>query len=165
MKKILFLLIVLNCSLGITTTFAQSMGQSYQTAIGLKVAPTAFTVKHFHREDRAIEGLLYLWRYGTRVTGLYEFHWDINPLPGLKWYVGPGAHIGFWNNHWERTYPGYNSGAYFGVDGVLGLDYKIDNAPINVSVDWQPSFNFGSGPENYYGFYSGFGGIAVRYTF
>ena len=165
MKKIVFFLFLVNCCIGVTTASAQSMGQSYQTALGLKVAPTAITVKHFLREDRAVEGLVYLWRYGTRVTGLYEFHWDINALPGLKWYVGPGAHIGFWNNNWERSYPGYNSGAYFGLDGVLGLDYKIENAPINVSVDWQPSFNFGSGPENYYGFYSGFGGIAVRYTF
>ena len=164
MKKPLFLLLIV-FGLGVSNGFTQSMGQTYQTAVGLKVAPTAITVKHFHRDDRAIEGLLYLWRYGTRITGLYEFHWDINALPGLKWYVGPGAHIGFWSNRWEERYPGFEGGAYFGIDGVLGLDYKIDNAPINLSLDWQPSFNFGDGPSAYYGFYSGFGGLAVRYTF
>jgi hypothetical protein len=37
-----------------------------------------------------------------------------------------------------------------GIDGVLGLDYKFNGAPINVSIDWQPSFEFG----DYVGFSS-----------
>jgi hypothetical protein len=27
-----------------------------------------------------------------------------------------------------------------GVSGVLGLDYTFDNIPLNVSVDWAPTF-------------------------
>ena len=162
-KPLVLLLLIYFCN--IPTASAQSMGQTYQTSLGLKFAPAAVTAKHFHRDNRAIEGLAYLWNYGFRFTGLYEFHWDINALPGLKWYVGPGAHIGFWSTRWRDRFPGYDGGTYIGIDGVLGLDYKIDNAPINLSLDWQPSFNFGDGPDSYYGFYSGFGGIAVRYTF
>ncbi len=46
------------------------------------------------------------------------------------------------------------------MDGVLGLDYKIKGAPINVSIDWQPSINF----VGYGRFESGWGGLGIRYT-
>jgi hypothetical protein len=138
---------------------AQAMGQSYRTALGVKFYPGAITIKHFTRDDRAIEGLAYFWNYGFRFTGLYEIHGDINGAPGLKWYVGPGAHIGFWNDDWKHKYPGRSDGVAIGVDGVLGLDYKINKAPLNLSLDWQPSFNFIG-----YSYFSSWGGLAIRYT-
>ena len=48
-----------------------------------------------------------------------------------------------------------------GIDGIIGLDYKIKGAPINVCLDWQPSFNF----IGYNYFEGGWGGIGVRYAF
>jgi len=47
------------------------------------------------------------------------------------------------------------------VDGVLGLDYKISGAPINVSIDWQPSLNL----IGHTYFEGGWGGLGVRFTF
>ena len=47
------------------------------------------------------------------------------------------------------------------ADGVLGLDYKFRGAPINMSIDWQPSFEFGAGR----GFVGSWGGLGIRYTF
>ena len=138
---------------------AQAMGNNYRTALGVKFYPGAITIKHFTRNDRALEGLVYFWNYGFRITGLYEFHGDINGAPGLKWYVGPGAHIGFWNDEWNRKYPDRNDGVAIGIDGVLGLDYKINNAPLNLSLDWQPSINFVG-----YSYFSSWGGLAIRYT-
>lgn len=139
---------------------AQAMGHSYRTALGVKFYPGAISVKHFVRDNRALEGLASFWNYGFRVTGLYEIHGDINGAPGLKWYVGPGAHIGFWSDEWKRRYPSRNDGVAIGVDGVLGLDYKINKAPINVSLDWQPSFNIIG-----YNYFSSWGGLGIRYTF
>ena len=138
---------------------AQAMGTEYRTALGVKFYPGAITLKHFTRDDRALEGLVYFWSYGVRVTGLYEFHFDINGAPGLKWYVGPGAHVGFWNNDWRGKYPERNDGVAIGIDGVLGLDYKINNAPLNLSLDWQPSFNIVG-----YSHFSSWGGLGIRYT-
>jgi hypothetical protein len=96
-------------------------------------------------------------------VGLYEFHYDIEGAPGLKWYIGPGAHLGFYNDRYydRRYYNGDGSGSYVGLDGVLGLDYKFDQAPINLSLDWQPSFEFGVNR----GFIGSWGGLGVRYTF
>lgn len=139
---------------------AQSMGHTYRTALGAKFYPGAITIKHFVKPNRAIEGLGYFWNYGFRFTGLYEVHGDINGAPGLKWYVGPGAHIGFWNDDWKHRYPSRADGVAIGIDGVLGLDYKINNAPLNVSLDWQPSFNIIG-----YTYFSSWGGLAIRYTF
>ena len=162
MKKLLIIALVL-LAFAQQQVSAQSKGSSYKTAVGVKFYPGAgITLKHFVKSNAALEGIGYFWRDGVRITGLYEFHGNINGAPGLKWYVGPGAHVGFWNNrYWDRYYPGYRGGALVGIDGVLGLDYKFKGAPINMSVDWQPSFEFG----NYGGFSGDWGGFAIRYTF
>ncbi|MFT3679531.1 MAG: hypothetical protein QM791_04620 [Ferruginibacter sp.] len=152
MRKLVILCVL--CVVLAVNASAQKGGQEYQTAVGVKFYPGAITVKHFLQENRAIEGLGYFWDRGFRVTGLYEIHGDINDVSGLKWYVGPGAHLGFYNSKY------YNGGTSIGIDGVLGLDYKFDDVPINLSLDWQPSFEFG----NYNGFTGNFGGISIRYT-
>jgi len=145
---------------GSLKSIAQAEGSNYTTAIGVKFYPGAITLKHFTRDDRALEGLLYFWRDGFRLTGLYEIHGDINGATGLKWYIGPGAHVGFFNQYWHDRYPEREGGMMLGIDGVIGLDYKFTGAPINVSLDWQPSFNI----INYAYFESGWGGLAIRYT-
>lgn len=142
-------------------TKAQSVGSDYRTAVGVKVYPGAITLKHFTREHVALEGLLSFWRYGFRFTGLYEYHDDINGAPGLKWYIGPGAHLGFYNDRWaNRLLADEDDRLDLGVDGVIGLDYKINGAPLNISLDWQPSFTIVADPE-----FRSWGGLGVRFTF
>ena len=164
MKHFLVLGLMISMS---ATGSAQALGRNYKTAVGFKFYPTGVTVKHFVKSNAALEGIGYFWNDGFRITGLYEYHGNINGAPGLKWYVGPGAHIGFWNNgyyrerHWEID-EDERRRAYLGLDGVLGLDYKINKAPINLSLDWQPSVSFGRG---YADADVHFGGIAVRFTF
>ncbi len=143
-----------------SATGAQENNETYQTALGVKIYPGAFTIKHFIADDKALEGLAYIGSDGFRITGLYEFYGDITGVPNLRWYAGPGAHIGFWSNEWVSKYPDRNSSAAIGVDGVLGLDYKISGVPLDVSLDWQPSFNF----VGYSYFEGGWGGIGLRYT-
>lgn len=143
------------------TALSQNTGHSYRTALGVKFYPAGITLKHFVQTNRALEGIGYFWEDGLRITGLYEIHGDFNGAPGLKWYVGPGAHIQFWNQKWKDRYPTRDNGVAIGIDGVLGLDYKINGAPLNLSIDWQPSFNF----VGYSYFEGGWGGFAIRYTF
>lgn len=163
MKRLIMAVIVLTAFAQGAT--AQAKGSSYKTALGVKFYPGGgVTLKHFVKNNAALEGIAYFWRDGMRITGLYEFHFDISGAPGLKWYVGPGAHIGFWNDRWRRDYPNYRR-SVVGIDGVLGLDYKFNGAPINMSIDWQPSFEFGDYGERYGGFSGSWGGFAIRYTF
>ncbi|MDB5191290.1 MAG: hypothetical protein JWQ96_853 [Segetibacter sp.] len=157
MKKLLFVLVVcFTFSLG---SNAQSMGRTYKTALGVKVFDGAgVTLKSFVTPSNAVEVIGYFYRHGTRLTGLYEIHGNIAGAPGLKWYVGPGAHVSFYNVNNRNRYDSY---AAAGIDGVLGLDLKINGAPINLSIDWQPSFEFGE----YRDFLGNQGGLGIRYTF
>jgi hypothetical protein len=149
----------------VRTTNPSFSDQSYTTALGLKVWGDGggVSLKHFVTSNNAFEGIGYFWNYGVRITGLYEFHFDIPEAPGLKWYVGPGAHIGFYNDRYYHRYYRYDeprTGSFVGIDGVLGLDYKFDGVPINLSLDWQPSFEFGDSR----GFIGSWGGLGIRYT-
>ena len=128
---------------------------SYRTALGVKVWDGGgISFKHFVNGNNALELIGYFWSRGARFTGLYEIHGPISGATGLQWYIGPGAHVGFYNTK-------YGDGAFIGIDGVLGLDYKFRGAPINLSLDWQPSFEFGDNR----GFVGSWGGLGIRYTF
>ena len=160
MNKI-YMLLVLGCITG-TTCLSQAMGTSYKTALGVKVLDGAgVSFKQFTSGNNAVELIGYFWKRGTRITGLYEIHGPIAGASGLKWYVGPGAHVGFYNEGRDRRFPDNRTRAIAGIDGVLGLDLKINKAPINFSIDWQPSFEFG----DYGGFIGNWGGLGIRYTF
>ena len=154
MKKtaILIFFIAIAC-----VSFAQA---PYNRAIGLKF-PGGFslTYKKFVSDTRNFEAQFTSWNKGFRVAGLYEINFHtFNKIPDLAWFVGPGAHIGFWKSAYEKT---YNSQIDIGVDGIIGLDYKFKSVPINVSIDWEPAVTLlGSA-----GFTPVFGGAAIRYTF
>lgn len=157
MKNMALAALLLFCSTVIQAQSRSASGTDYQTALGLKIwNGGGITLKHFIAADRAVEGIGYFYNRGVRITGLYEIHGDLSGAPGLKWYVGPGAHIGFYN---DRYYD--EAKVVLGIDGVLGLDYKFGTAPINLSLDWQPSFEFASG----FGFNGNWGGLGIRYTF
>jgi len=156
MKKIFLLASVLLFALPFLQ--AQNRGansSSYTTALGVKVWDGGgISIKHFVSDNNALEGIGYFWTQGVRITGLFEIHGPISGTTGLKWYVGPGAHIGFYNTK-------FGNGSFAGIDAVLGLDYKFKGVPINMSLDWQPSFEFGDNR----GFVGSWGGLGIRYTF
>ncbi len=139
--------------------FAQvESGSQYQSAIGAKISTGgAVTYKTFIKGNNALEAQGMYFNEGVRFAALYEFHfYSFEGVPGLAWYVGPGAHFGFWR---KNSRVAYNSTMDVGIDGVLGLDYKIPNIPINVSLDWQPGFSvLGAGLQPQ------FGGFAIRYV-
>lgn len=153
-RKLIIAGIVLCLGIGAANAQRNNSDFNYSTAIGVKFYPTGVTLKHFIKGKNALEGIAYFWNRGTRITGLYEIHNDVTSIGGLRWYVGPGAHVGFYNKKY------YGGSTYVGVDGVLGLDYKFKDIPFNVSIDWQPSLEFGDGA----GFSGSWGGLALRYV-
>jgi hypothetical protein len=155
MRKVLVSLSVLFFVIASNAQSKSASGYDYTTALGVKVWDGGgISLKHFFNSRNAGELIGYFWNRGVRFTGLYEIHGDITGADGLKWYIGPGAHIGFYNTK-------YGDGAFVGIDGVIGLDYKFNGAPINISLDWQPSLEFGEGR----GFVGSWGGLGIRYTF
>ena len=159
MRKIILSILTLFIFFSVQAQSKSAKSTSYKTALGVKVWDGGgITFKHFFSADKAGELIGYFWNRGTRITGLYEIHGNFSDAAGLRWYIGPGAHVGFYD-YYKGNYR--VDGTYIGVDGVLGLDYKFNTAPINISLDWQPSFEFG----NYVGFNGNWGGLGIRYTF
>ena len=155
MKRVFLALVLSLFILSVQAQSKSSGSSTYRTALGVKVWDGGgISFKHFVNGKNALELIGYFWNQGTRVTGLYEIHGPISGASGLQWYIGPGAHVGFYNTK-------YGDGAFIGLDGVLGLDYKFHGAPINVSLDWQPSIEFGDNR----GFVGSWGGLGIRYTF
>lgn len=159
MRKAIVSVLALFFVITVSAQSSSANSSSYRTALGIKVWDGAgITLKHFFSGNHAGEFIAYFWRRGFRLTGLYEIHGNFSDASGLKWYIGPGAHIGFYD---YRDGNHEIDGTYVGIDGVIGLDYKFNGAPINVSLDWQPSFEFG----DFVGFNGNWGGLGIRYTF
>lgn len=157
-------LIVSVFAMVVMTLGTEAIAQDYQTGVGLRAGVSnGLTIKHFISDRAALEGILHIRWGGLVITGLYEVHQDIDELPGLKWFYGGGAHLGTWNGNRGKPSWGDNpqGRTVFGLDGIIGLDYKFNAAPINLSLDYKPAFNITSDA----GFWGDEVAISIRFTF
>ncbi|MFZ1751278.1 MAG: hypothetical protein WAU01_13835 [Saprospiraceae bacterium] len=141
---------------------AVAQSQDYKSAIGLRLGyPLSASYKTFISEKGAFEGVAGFRSYSTyswfNVGAYYQHHTEIPSVDGLKWYYGAGANIYFWSFDFVSD----ASSTSIGLSGVLGLDYKLKDTPLNLSVDWIPTF-FINGYQN--GFGGGYGALAARYV-
>ena len=153
MKKILAITFVMLISIAIN---AQS---DYERAIGLRLGfDNGITYKQFITSISAIEALAYFGNNSWNFTGLYEINNEnAFQVDRLDWYYGAGGHIGFYNSKLEG-----NDGSFlFGVDGIIGIEYNLEQVPINLSLDWKPQINIIGGT----GFVGDTGALSVRYMF
>lgn len=112
----------------------QGQAQDYRFALGVRLSnsmPTlnnSVTGKYFVTDRSAVEGMV---SFGSRfgLGALLEIHKSFN-IPQLRWMYGAGAFVGFQDKQ-----------TYVGPTGILGLDYKFENVPINLSLDWKPELN------------------------
>jgi hypothetical protein len=131
MRKVTLIFLFILSAARLNKTYSQD----YKVAIGIRFstpAPTlsnSISVKYFMNDRDAIEGLL---SFGPRfgIGGLYEVHQLIGATPDFTWFYGGGAYIGAQNNV-----------TFVGPTGVIGIDYKFPNAPINISLDWKPELD------------------------
>jgi len=158
MKKIVITCLIVFCLVSV------SYAQDYNTGIGLRAGPYyGLTVKHFTGEKSAFEFLLASRWNGFVITGLYEIHNMAFNTERLKWFIGFGGHIGFWNGNYPHDYWGTPGTSYtvIGIDGILGLEYSFAEVPINIGVDWKPALNL----VGYSGFWADGGALSIRYIF
>jgi hypothetical protein len=135
-----------------TIAAASAQAQNYKTAIGLRLSSNdaqvnnALTVKHFLNPVVALEGLVSV---GPAAVGLLgEVHQPVSTVPGLRWLYGGGGFVGFTGD------------ISAGLQGILGLDYKFVNIPLNLSVDWKPELDL----INEFRFEPAAVGISARFT-
>ncbi len=138
--SILFLLV----AFFYTTQVSAQESPTYRTGLGVRFssAPAmvnnSVTLKHFLGESTAIEAL---FSFGDPLAlgALYEIHKPFGQS-GLRWFYGAGGYIGFMK-HLNTTTNKEESRVNFGAMGVVGLDYKFTNLPLNLSLDWKPELN------------------------
>ncbi len=140
--------------------------QNYKSAVGGKLGyGLVGTYKTFLSEKSAVDifgGIT--WGGGLAAGAYYEIHKDIESVENLQWYFGAGG------SFTTYTYGAFLAGSYYnvGVAGVIGLDYKFEDYPINASIDWAPTFVVADN-YNYSGlgltrFRTGFGALSIRYV-
>ena len=160
MKKI-FLACLLIAGLGWSQT---ATAQDYRTALGVRLSSSnamqnnSISIKQFITDRTAIEGL-FTFGEPLALGVLVEFH---KPLAaaGMTWFYGAGGYIAFVktvNTNTQKTVSEPN----FGGQGVVGLDYKFANIPLNISLDWKPELNI----VNDINFEPAAIGFTARFTF
>ncbi len=170
MKTLRKLVIVFIAAIAISISLK---AQDYKTEFGFRAGglTSGLTVKHFINSDGALEGIMSFGYRSTVITGLYEKHENIPSAQGLKWFYGGGAHIGFFSyGGYYYTVHGHGNIYYVeregesasvgGLDFIIGLDYKFNKAPVNVSLDIKPFVDFFNGTSGYFD-----GALSFRFVF
>jgi hypothetical protein len=159
MKKLLSASLVVAAILFAQTSFAQ-----YKTALGVRLSSSqamvnnSISLKHFLSESTAVEAL---FSFGDPLAlgAMLEVH---KPLAteGLNWFYGGGGYLGFVKVY-DPNRKANDTEVNFGAMGVLGLDYKFMNLPLNLSLDWKPELNI----VNDITFEPSAIGLSVRFVF
>lgn len=154
MKKIIIL------ALAVLIGASAASAQSYKHAVGLKIGyDISLTYKQNLSEansfDVGLDLSFFGGYFGVSAYGFYNWQWNIDAVPGLNWYVGPGAHVGL-----------YAGGFGASVHGQIGLEYKFNNIPLALSLDYAPGLGFYATQGAFAIGYAGtYGGLGVKYTF
>lgn len=134
MKKILVVAFALTL---FCTTATQA--QTYKTALGLGIdfgdgaTLVGPTIKHFFKENHAVEGDVLFGGRSTFIQAFYQYHQDFPNAKNLQWYLGGGPSLQL-----------YSGGSSFYLRPMAGLDYKINDVPLALSFDWRPLIYLGN---------------------
>jgi len=105
------------------------------------------TYRHTLNSDHALEGIMSIQSNSDfrrfRVVGLYEIY---KPLTaGFNWYYGFGGSIGSYKEK-DKIIDGqrhsFDSQLNLSIDGIVGIEYNIPQAPFQISLDVKPYFDF-----------------------
>ncbi|MEO8764373.1 MAG: hypothetical protein ABI416_08800 [Ginsengibacter sp.] len=111
--------------------------QESETAVGAKFytgngSLGGLNIRYSPRLNTALEGSLLFFSGGLGIEGLYEYQAPIAGADGLKYFVGGGGMLGFGTGKGSQT--------AFALRLTGGLDYKFEDAPIDVSLGFDPFF-------------------------
>lgn len=128
------------------------LAQEYKMGLGARFTNAQATVnnsisfRYFLNERSALEALVSFDPFS--IGGLYEV---FRPLgtPGLQWFYGGGGYVSFSDDR------------VLGAMGIIGLDYKFQRIPLNISLDWKPELNLVKQVD----FEAATVGLGVRFVF
>jgi len=142
----------------------QSLTGEYRAAIGIRAGETSgITFKFPTGGGSKVELIAGIWSNWLNLTALYEKNVSAFNVNGMKWYYGGGGHVAFATGTYNEGRV-YTRGDDFaiGVDGVVGLEYKIPPIPFAISVDIKPLLEIYRNGNVFLGIDPG---IGVKFTF
>ncbi len=134
--------------------------QDYKNGIGIRGGNNSgITFKHFIKETAAIEAIVNPYQHGLNLTLLYEKHAYAFKTKEFRWFYGLGGHVGvyngyyygtrFYNNQYDPYYNYNRNYVTLGIDGIIGLEYKITEIPFTIGIDFKPYVDILYFSENY----------------
>ncbi|RZL11758.1 MAG: hypothetical protein EOO62_12075 [Hymenobacter sp.] len=125
--------------------------QKYNTAFGARLGGGNYglTLQQRVASRVTLEGIAGLGAREYSGTVLGQYHFGILG-PSLNYYFGAGGHVG----HNKDT------GNFGGLDGMVGVEYKVAFLPVLLSFDFKPTVEFNS--DDYARFPTAF---SIRYVF
>jgi hypothetical protein len=163
-KRISFVLIAI-LPLFTNRTIAQTPVDNYRFAIGIRAGETSGLTFNFNTSGTTgLEFIAGIWSNWVSITGLYEIRSPALNAKGLNWYYGGGGHFSFATGTYYQEGRNYPRGDYsaIGLDGIMGLEYKIPEIPFALNFNLKPLFEINSVGDLYFGLDPGLG---VKFTF
>lgn len=133
----------------------QISAQIYNTAAGLSIdfgdgiTLAGPMVKHFFNSHNAGQAELVFGNGVSVLQAIYSYNSGISGASGLNWMVGAGGALAFGSGNTE-----------LGIRPMAGLEYKITNVPLSLSLEWRPALWITEGDSDMGRF-----GMGFKFTF
>lgn len=132
MKRVCMALSLMLIVAGMTSAQESASVQEYAWAVGVRVggANGGLTVKRNFGATAVEIGVAIAADDSGRLQALYE--WQMPVLSnGFMFYYGVGAFVGAFD---------FSSAPQMGIgiEGVVGLEYKVPSVPVAFSLDYRP---------------------------
>jgi hypothetical protein len=125
---------------------------NFGIGIGGGTATSGLSMKYYMSDSTALQGVIGVWGYGrgygdtlgVSLDYLFEMpEFAKSDVICLGWNLGPGLWAGAWNDSdkWDddRWSNGNDGGGYFGVSGVVGLEFLFQPLPFDIVLEYRPS--------------------------
>jgi len=118
------------CVVFIILSYSKAQAQDYRMALGARFSSraalvnTSISFKYFFRQSTAVEGLFSVKK--PMALGLLLEQHKPFVAKHFTYFYGGGI------------YAGFSGPRRAGLQGIIGLDYKIPIIPFNLSIDWKP---------------------------
>ena len=147
--------------------YCRNQPKLFDWSAGFRIGiPLSVSVKHYINPKISFEAIGAYNNASAKASWMQlalagQYNFPFKDTRNFNWFIGMGLSAYRWN--WKS---GFNGEAYaktvFGTFAQIGLDYKFKKAPINISIDYMPSYQL-SGYDSGLTFVGG--AIGLRYVF
>jgi len=160
MKKIIIIALLLVTSISLNA-------QEYRWGIGLKggVCESGLIFKYNFNHKHALDlSLDYgYWNKENSVLLRGNYEWTVPVITkGFNFFYGGGAFLGSSSTTSVTETETVKTTTFgVGIQGIVGLEYKIPNFPLAIDLNYQPAFRIVANPKFYWANFA----LGVKFAF